>query len=157
MAAWEMLSLQQREAMTMRIAFVAFALSLLTGAGIAAADPATAGDKVAFREIISAQISAFQADDAAGAFTFASPDLQAKFGSAATFLDMVPTGYEPVYRPKAVEFRDIVEHDYGPEQQVFVIGPDGRGYIAHYMMERQPDGSWRISGCYLEQAGDESV
>ncbi len=141
----------------MRIAFLAFVLSLLMGAGTATADPASAGDKAAFQRIISAQISAFQADDAAGAFTFASPDLQAKFGSAATFLEMVKPGYGPVYRPRAVEFRDIVEHDLGLEQRVFVIGPDGRGYIAHYMMEKQPDGSWRISGCYLEEAGDESV
>ena len=141
----------------MRIAFLAFVLSLLMGAGTATADPASAGDKAAFQRIISAQISAFQADDAAGAFTFASPDLQAKFGSAATFLEMVKTGYEPVYRPRAGEFRDIVEHDLGLEQRVFVIGPAGRGYITHYMMEKQPDGSWRISGCYLEEAGDESV
>lgn len=143
--------------MAMRITVLAVLLSLAMGANPAMADPSSAGDKAAFEQIISAQMSAFQVDDAAGAFHFASPDLQAKFGSAATFLDMVRSGYAPVYRPRAVEFRDIVEHDDGPEQQVFVVGPDGRGYIAHYMMEKQPDGSWRIGGCYLEQAGDESV
>jgi hypothetical protein len=111
----------------------------------------------AAERIIRAQMQAFQADDAGRAFSFASPDLQQKFGSPATFLDMVKAGYAPVYRPKAVEFRDWVESPGGPEQQVFVIGPDGRGYIAHYMMERQPDGSWRISGCYLEPIGEESV
>jgi hypothetical protein len=56
-----------------------------------------------------------------------------------------------------VEFRDVIDHAGQPEQQVFVIGPDGRGYLAHYMMERQPNGSWRISGCYLERPGDESA
>lgn len=144
----------------MRIAFLAIVLSVLVGGsspGLGQADPVGEGDKAAFQQIISAQISAFQADDAAGAFNFASPDLQAKFGSPTNFLDMVKSGYAPVYRPRAVEFRGIVEHDDAPEQQVFVIGPDGRGYIAHYMMEKQPDGSWRISGCYLESAGDESV
>lgn len=113
--------------------------------------------RAAAERVIRAQMQAFQADDAGRAFSFASPDLQQKFGSAATFMDMVKTGYAPVYRPKAVEFRDWVESPSGPEQQVFVIGPDGRGYIAHYMMERQPDGSWRISGCYLEPLGEESV
>nr|WP_298686372.1 DUF4864 domain-containing protein [uncultured Dongia sp.] len=141
----------------MRIAIIAIIASLFVGTGGAAADPASDADKAMFQQIISAQMSAFQADDAAGAFDFASPDLQAKFGSAATFLEMVKSGYAPVYRPRTVEFRDIVEHDIGPEQRVFVIGPDGRSYIAHYMMEKQPDGSWRISGCYLDKAGDESV
>jgi hypothetical protein len=70
---------------------------------------------------------------------------------------MVRSGYGPVYRPRTFEFRNIVDHGSGPEQQVFVVGPDGRGYIAHYTMERQPDGSWRIGGCYLERANDEGV
>jgi hypothetical protein len=117
----------------------------------------SAADKAAFQAIISAQISAFKADDATGAFGFASPDLQAKFGSPATFMEMVKTGYTAVYRPRSVAFRDIIEHGATPEQLVFVVGPDGKGYLAHYMMEKQPDGSWRISGCYLERAGDESV
>lgn len=138
----------------MRLAVIA--LVLLCLAPLARAET-SAADKAQFQAIISRQISAFQADDGAAAFGFASPDLQAKFGSATVFMDMVRSGYAPVYRPRSVEFRAVVEHDVGPEQQVFVIGPDGRGYIAHYMMERQPDGSWRISGCYLERAQDESV
>ena len=72
-------------------------------------------------------------------------------------MDLVRSGYAPVYRPKVVEFREIRAAARGPEQLVFVVGPDGRAYIAHYMMERQPDGSWRINGCYLEPLGEESV
>jgi len=138
----------------MRSAILALVLFLL--APVAWAESSSA-DRAQFQEIIRRQISAFGADDGAAAFAFASPDLQAKFGSAAVFMEMVRSGYAPVYRPRSVQFREVIEHDTGPEQQVFVIGPDGRGYIAHYMMERQPDGSWRISGCYLEQAQDESV
>ena len=138
----------------MRLAILALALFFLTPFAWAQSSSA---DRARFQEIINRQISAFKADDSATAFGFASPDLQAKFGNAAVFMDMVRSGYAPVYRPRSFEFRDVVEHDIGPEQQVFVIGPDGRAYIAHYMMERQPDGSWRISGCYLEQAQDESV
>jgi hypothetical protein len=135
---------------------IILALAFLAFAPMARAET-SAADQAQFQEIISRQISAFKADDGAAAFGFASPDLQAKFGSATVFMEMVRSGYAPVYRPRSVQFRDVVEHDVGPEQQVFVVGPDGRGYIAHYMMERQPDGSWRISGCYLEQAQDESV
>ena len=138
----------------MRLAILALAFLCL--APFAQAET-SAADRAQFQEIISRQMAAFQADDGGTAFGFASPDLQAKFGSAAIFMEMVKHGYPPVYRPRSVQFREVIEHDVGPEQQVFVVGPDGRGYIAHYMMERQPDGSWRISGCYLEQAQDESV
>lgn len=138
----------------MRIAILAFILGLLAGPALA---DSSAADKSAFQQIINAQMSAFKADDAKGAFGFASPDLQAKFGSAATFIEMVKSGYMPVYRPRSVEFRAVIEHGKMPEQQVFVVGPDGKGYLAHYMFEKQPDGSWRISGCYLERAQDESV
>jgi hypothetical protein len=139
----------------MRCATLALFLLFLTP-GVLRAEP-NAADKAAFQEIIGAQISAFRADDGAKAFGFASPDLHAKFGSPGVFMDMVKSGYAPVYRPRSVEFRAVIDHTRGPEQQVFVIGPDGRGYLAHYMFERQPDGSWRISGCYLERAQDESV
>ena len=30
-----------------------------------------------------------------------------------------------------------------------ILGPDGQNYEAVYTMERQPDGTWRINGCYL--------
>lgn len=130
--------------------------------GLLAAFPAfaeepTAGDKAAVQQVISTQLQAFQADDAGAAFALASPHLQAKFGSPAVFMDMVRSGYAPVYRPKTVEFRDLSTSPRGSEQLVFVVGPDGRAYIAHYMMERQPDGSWQIGGCYLEPLGEESV
>ena len=118
---------------------------------------ASDADKAQFRHIISDQMAAFRAGDAAAAFGFASPALQAKFGSAAMFMEMVRDGYQPVYRPKAVDFGTVVDRPQGPEQQVFVTAPDGGRYLAHYMMERQPDGSWRISGCYLERVQDESV
>ncbi|MBI2256636.1 MAG: DUF4864 domain-containing protein [Proteobacteria bacterium] len=139
----------------MRLA-AALSLFLFLLAPFAQAE-SSAADHAQFQEIITRQILAFEANDGVTAFGFASPDLQAKFGTPAIFMEMVRSGYAPVYQPRSVEFRAVVERDTGPEQQVFIIGPDGRSYIAHYMMERQPDGSWRISGCYLEPAQDESV
>lgn len=120
----------------------------------ARAEPA-AGDAV--RDVIATQMQAFQADNAGAAFALATPNLQARFQTPAIFMDMVKTGYAPVYRPQVVKFRDLLPSPRGQEQLVFVVGPDGKAYIAHYMMERQPDGSWRIGGCSLEPLGEESV
>lgn len=136
------------------------ALLLLLGLVLscpARAESPASPDPAAVQNVIATQMQAFQADDAGAAFALASPNLQAKFQNPAIFMEMVKSGYAPVYRPKVVEFRDLLPSPRGPEQLVFVVGPDGRAYIAHYMMERQPDGSWRIGGCYLEPLGEESV
>jgi hypothetical protein len=42
-------------------------------------------------------------------------------------------------------------------QEVYVVGPDGNPVLAIYEMQRQPDGSWRINGCWLTRAPDQSV
>ena len=104
--------------------------------------------------MIERQIEAFRRDDGPAAFGYASPNIQGMFGSPDTFMDMVRQGYRPVYRPRAVEFREIVTLQGMPTQKVHVIGPDGRPVTALYPMSRQADGSWRIEGCYL-QAPDE--
>jgi hypothetical protein len=62
---------------------------------------------------------------------------------------MVRRGCQPVYRPRQVDFLETIEGPHRPAQKVFVVGPDGAAYLAIYPMERQPDGSWKIDGCYL--------
>ena len=130
----------------------------LLGALLALALPAEAQvsepDRSAIRDVIERQIEAFRRDDGEAAFGYASPAIQGMFGSPDTFMDMVRQGYRPVYRPRAVEFREIVTLQGMPTQKVHVIGPDGRPVTALYPMSRQADGSWRIEGCIL-QAPDE--
>jgi hypothetical protein len=111
----------------------------------------------AIRAIISDQMAAFRRDDAVAAFNDASPFIQGRFQQPDLFLQMVRRGYAPVYRPHEVEFRDLVEAPGGLEQRVFVMGPDGKAYLAHYQMQRQQDGGWRINGCILEPLGDQST
>jgi hypothetical protein len=67
---------------------------------------------------------------------------------------MVRTGYQPVYRPQEVEFRDLGSEDGTWVQRVMLVGPDGVPVVARYLMQRQPDGSWLINGCILEKAPD---
>lgn len=119
-----------------------------------AQDPATTR---AIRDIIRDQMAAFRRDDAAAAFQDASPFIQGRFQSPGIFLDMVRNGYAPVYRPQQVEFRDLVPAEDGLDQRVFVLGPDGLAYLAHYLMQRQPDGGWKINGCILELLDDRST
>lgn len=133
-------------------------LFALLGTMLALALPAQAqvspADQTAIREVIGGQVEAFRRDDGAAAFGYASPGIQGMFGTAETFMDMVRQGYRPVYRPQVFEFREIVTLQGMVTQKVHVIGPDGRPVTAFYPMTQQPDGSWRIEGCYLQAPED---
>ena len=106
-------------------------------------------DQAAIRALIGDQIAAFQRDDDAAAYALAAPGIQDMFPSVESFMAMVRGSYTPVYRPRSVVFGPLVEEPGGPLQRVFVTGPDGLHYVAIYSLERQADGSWRISGCAL--------
>lgn len=107
------------------------------------------GDRDGIQQTIRGQMDAFQHDDAAGAFGYAAPGTQRRFGNANVFLDMVRKGYQPVYHPRAVDFTKLAQHDGAIIQSVELVGPDGGAYTALYTMEREPDGSWRIIACTL--------
>ena len=110
----------------------------------------SAADRSAIRDAIQSQVEAFRRDDGDGAFGFASPAIRQMFGTSAVFMDMVRQGYQPVYRPRVFEFREIVTLRGQLTQKVHVVGPDGRPVTAYYPMMQLPDGSWRIDGCYLQ-------
>jgi len=135
--------------------FLAVALTTSVGSGAARAQEGgvpmmlPVPDQRAIRQVIESQIQAFLRDDGAAAFSFATPSIQSQFQSPDVFMQMVRTGYQPVYRPQAVTFKDIVEFNGGPAQRVVVIGPDGVPVLAVYPMRQMPDGVWRIDGCFI--------
>jgi hypothetical protein len=116
------------------------------------AEPIGDADRNAIRDVVEAQLAAFQADDGALAFSYASPTIQRQFGTAENFMLMVRTGYLPVYRPRDVEFGPVIEFQGQPTQLVLLVGPDLQVVAAYYLMEKQPDGGWRIDGCVLGEA-----
>jgi hypothetical protein len=114
------------------------------------ADSISATDKAEFQRIITAQISAFRADDGPAAYDFAAPVVRNIFPTPEIFMAMVKQGYPQVYRPQSFNFTEALIDPKGrPAQKMTVVGPDGKSYIALYSMEKQPDGTWRISGCTL--------
>ena len=119
-----------------------------------AASPAA---ETAIRKTISQQLNAFQRDDWAEAFAYASPLLQNIFGSPDRFREMVLGGYRVVYRHEQAAFRDLDTSGPRPIQSVFFIDPDGVAYLAAYEMERQTDGTWRIAAVQLIRAKAKSV
>ncbi|MCH8931319.1 MAG: DUF4864 domain-containing protein, partial [Proteobacteria bacterium] len=122
-----------------KLDFMIIAVLLFTLPAVAQSLPSQVGeaDRQAIRMVIEEQLGAFQRDDAVAAFAQASPNIQAMFQTPDRFMDMVRGGYRPVYRPRRVEFRDIIDLDGVPTQRVFIIGPDGAPVMALYPMELQ--------------------
>ena len=110
------------------------------------------GDRSAIRAAILRQLAAFHAGDAPLAWSFASSKLQARFGSAETFIAMVREEYDAVFRARSIELEDLVMVEGYVTQRALVTGPDGEMLTALYLMSRRPDGSWAISGCLLVPA-----
>ena len=130
------------------------AVALLLFALLAFAAPAAAADDVAAAQsVIRAQEQAFARDDAASAFSYAAPVIRQRFGQAETFMTMVQGGYAPVYRHKSFEFGEARADGSSVAQRVHIIDVNGEAWEALYTLERQADGSLKITGCTLLKAG----
>ena len=108
------------------------------------------------KRTIECQITAFKLNDFWKAFSFATPFLREKFGSAENFGKMVRNGYPMVWRPSKVIFLENERYHHGLAQVVQIVDANGKShYLRYYMMEF--DGSWRIGGVEFLPASDFSV
>jgi hypothetical protein len=127
---------------------------LLLGFLVALGPPAVADDDVAAAQaIIRSQVEAFSRDDAAAAYAYAAPEIRNLYPEADAFLGMVQHGYAPVYRHKSFEFGDGRAADGQIALKVHIVDSDGVPWEAIYTLERQSDGSLKITGCMLLKTG----
>jgi len=129
-----------------------FALLPFLGAGAAGAAGAGRDLRNDVIGVLKSQIEAFRRDDGQTAFSFASPDVQDQYGTAATFLNRFSTAYKAVYRPQSVTFLNLAYSRGRLVQRVLLLGPDGNAVIALFPMVQMIDGTWRMDGCVLVPA-----
>ena len=103
----------------------------------------------AIRRAIDDQRKALKSGDARKAFSFASPGIQAQFGTPNTFLAMVRNGYGALIAARYVEFLEGAVIEGAVIQPLRLVAPDNSVLVALYTMEKQKDGRWRIAGCVL--------
>jgi hypothetical protein len=134
------------------LSILAMALTLLAG-------PAFAGDTAPpeVRALIEQQFDAFAHDDAEGAYALAAPEIKALFPDSGAFLSMVRGSYAPVYRHRGVEFGAFAGEGDKIHQAVTLIDNDNQVWTAIYILEKQPEGNWRIGGCVLTKSSDTSL
>lgn len=112
--------------------------------------PAAAQD-APIRATIEDQLQAFQADDFATAFTFASPTIRSIFGTPENFGRMVSEGYPMVHRPAAVKMLELREVAGGLWQRVMITDQSGRTHLLDYQMIEAENG-WQINAVHLLKA-----
>lgn len=131
------------------MAMVSLAAALLGLAGTVQAADLSKKDAVAIQAVIKAQLDALAVDDADRAFSFAAPSIREMMGNAQNFLAMVRTGYPVVHRPASVAFLKPELRGAQAMQAAQMTDAKGVAWLAIYNLQRQPDKSWRISGCVV--------
>ena len=134
-----------------RLVFVA-CLAVFGLVNVAQADDA--GD---IQTVISSQLDAFREDNGEAAFVHAAPKIKSMFGTKERFMEMVRTGYPPVYRSSNISFGELSPSGDGFRQEVFMTDPKGQSWIATYTLERQPDGTMKITGVTLKKSDELAV
>lgn len=127
-------------------------LGLGSGEASAKTTRLSPGEWRAIQTVIAKQMDAFRLDNGDVAFSLASPKVRRVFESADNFMEMVRAEYSAVYQPRSYRFLKPSLLDGEPLQAVEVIALDGAVSIAVFSMERQPNRSWRISGCYMRDS-----
>jgi hypothetical protein len=117
--------------------------------------PAVA-DEPAVRQVIGDQIAAFEADDFAAAFEYASPTIRGIFGTPERFGAMVQQGYPMVYRPDTLRFLEARDGARGIVQRVLITDATGRVHLLEYEMI-DLDGRYLINGVRLLRGSEAGV
>jgi hypothetical protein len=131
----------------MRVLLVLVSLLSLGGTAWAFTD----ADRAAVQTSIAQQLEAFRRDDGVAAYSFAAPGIRRQFPSEEIFMELVRRGYPAVYRSRSHVFGPLVETPTGLAQSVDILDAEGALWEALYTFERQPDGSWKISGCFARK------
>lgn len=114
-------------------------------------------DWLSIRSVISEQLKALKAGDAAKAMSFAAPGIRSQFGTPQNFIAMVRNGYVPLLAARYTEFLGGSVADGSVIQPLRLIAPDNAVLVALYTMEKQKDGRWKITGCVLAPSDVQAV
>jgi len=117
----------------------------------------TVDEENEIKSIVNQQLEAFQNDDFERAYSFASPTIKRMFSSPEVFRKMVIGGYQAVYRPQSIKMGSVEIIKGVTTLKVYLVDPNGEFVTANYLMEKQENGEWLISGCILSKAESDEI
>jgi Domain of unknown function (DUF4864) len=106
-------------------------------------------DWTAIRKVISDQLVALKAGDAEKAMTYAAPGIREQFGTSDNFMRMVREGYSALLNARSTRFLEGAVIEDAIVQPLRLVLPDETVLVALYQMQKQANGQWRISGCWI--------
>ena len=125
-------------------------LVMLTGLPSNAESPGSE-NILATQSVIRDQISAFQSKEFDRAFSHAAPSIRDFFQTTDRFIQMVKSGYAPLFNPDSFSFGRSILLNGQMHQEVFAADQKGKQWQAIYTLKQQSsDGSWKITGVKLE-------
>jgi len=105
------------------------------------------------RQVVEQQLHAFAAQDAMQAFALADHDLRTQFGTADAFLSTVREQYPMLMHPASVLFLKPETDGTVALQKVRLADEEGSSWTLTYLLNREGDNQWRISGCLVTAEG----
>ena len=105
------------------------------------------------QQVVKEQLQALATQDAMHAFALADPDLRTQFGTAEAFLTTVRDEYPMLMHPASVLFLRPETDGTIAMQKVRLTDEEGASWSLTYLLNRQQDNQWRISGCVVTPEG----
>ena len=133
--------------------------SAILGGAVFASDPGRlpvtqqAANTQVVRQVVEQQLHALASEDAMQAFALADPDLRTQFGTAEAFLATVREQYPMLMHPTSVLFLKPATDGHIALQKVRLSDEEGSSWTLTYLLNRQQDDQWRISGCVVTAEG----
>ena len=153
-----------RERRSWRSAAVAWSLlfsAVLMGAVYASnppqAKPSRAAVTQLVQQVVQQQLQALASQDAMQAFALADSDLRTQFRSADAFLATVRTQYPMLMHPSSELFFKPQTNGTSALLKVRMSDDEGASWTLTYLLNRQQDNQWRISGCVVTPEGRQLI
>jgi hypothetical protein len=131
--------------------------AVLMGAVWLADPPPAAAERVVppavVQQVVEEQLHALARQDASSAFALADPDLRTQYGTAEAFLATVREQYPMLLQPASVLFLKPETDGTIAVQKVRISDGAGAAWSLTYLLNRQQDNQWRISGCVVTPEG----
>jgi hypothetical protein len=128
--------------------------AVLLASGLFAADlPARNVAPQALQQVVQRQLQALAHQDAGEAFALADGELRTQFGTAEAFLETVREEYPMLMHPASVLFLKPETDGTIAMQKVRLTDADGSAWSLTYLLNRQKDDQWKISGCVVTPQG----
>lgn len=121
------------------------------------ATPSRAQASQVVQQVVQQQLKALATQDALQAFALADNDMRTQFGTADAFLATVREQYPMLMHPASVLFLKPETDGTIALQKVRMSDEDGAAWTLTYLLNRQHDNQWRISGCVVRPEGRQIV